>query len=599
MSEEPRRPRASDAIEPPGKPDMKGDKGLGIPSPEFTLDKLSPGDSWSELIQASVDSLIRKTDLISWEVPEQIVSFLESTFEGWEGIRYVAIYLRVSTEDQRESRDSLQDQLREVLALCLRLGLIPVLIVWEDATGKTYDRPALELATSRVRDTQSSSRPMKGILVWKMNRFGREAIGGIQKLQQLNEAGGFLLYRRRATGRLRKVDLRDSEEKDDAWEALREAEDQRIELSENAKRGRQGDANRGRTYGPRSWFLHVAVLCDADGNPVPEGSPKQKGMEYLLFARIDARARWLDALAALRADPSRGTLAALAERYRIDRSLLEKNLRDAVVLGYYASGSSRSERPIARVAIHSDAEQLEREYDEMQRLLDQIERAPRRARPSKAMTVVEGTSFTFVHITSGKDLTTPCRRRDPQTGKTCGLPTTFRNTNPDDTHAGKDQYVCPQGHTNTVPNDRVLHAHRDGRPGECGSCLRFEFLERRKPVRMEGITYSVRICTLCGATNLCDAETDPARKAAMRRGAERAGQGTNITEVYRLSRQRQSTLSSQAATEASRGTGRRRSQSRRRARSPSGPSRGAEPNVEGLPRDQTRLDSRWRDAAES
>lgn len=592
---------------------MNRNAGLGIPSPAFSVHKDARAESCAASIQRAVDSRIRSEEGICWKVPEEAIhDLLEVVGDPSFGFRFVIIYLRVSTEDQREDSDSLQDQLRDILTTTVGEGLVPLYIVWENASGKHYDREGLRRVFGLVDEHKESDTPIGAVAVWKMNRFGRLAIEGMVKLQDLNNLGALLLYRRRSGGRIRLADLQDPDEKGDAWDALFEAEEQGREIADGQKRGYQGDANKGRAYAPRSWLLYETrpFLKGTRYEDIekPEAvyipHPHQRGqvaLDHYLFKRPDARQIWEELLSIARqcvAGEPVGFqgLAAFAAKHGFTLGELREDLSRPTPRGYYQSGTTVSENPIERLQIATATEQCDREFALVEGLLDTIERKGPANRTPKSVQVVHETSMTYVYVTSAHDICPRCTKIvDKETGRKCGRPGDFVSTNKEENHRGNDLFRCGE-HTFTVPNDRVLLAIRDGRPPECHGCHRFEFYAPSRLVTLDGVPFSLLHCKECGADAYCTYMSDPARRAAIERRLEREGINATFSEKFDL-RRKGELSSGQVSRAASQGTVGRRGRSTPRERSEKASSPGAaQPSAAGGPR-QTSLDSRSQDEA--
>ena len=593
---------------------LNRNQGVGIPRPEFSAYTYPELESSLSLVEREVNSRIRSDEGCTWAVPDEVVEKLLQVLPASQlGFRFVILYLRVSSEDQREESDSLQDQLRELLTLCLRYGFVPLHIVWENASGKNYTRAGLDRAYDLIDQAQSTERPIHGLFVWKMNRFGREAIEGMQRLVQLASLGAHLIYRRRSNSRLHVADLADPEEKDDAWEALREAEEQGREIEDGQKRGYQGDANKGKTYGPRLWLLY-ATKAYRRGMPYEaierEGmeyvhAPGQKGqvlLDHYMFKKTDAGETWKE-IVALANDAAHAKIDAakafrdFAKKHGYQLQDLIEELQRPLPAGRYQCGETVSERVIPRLLIHAEDESRSAaEYALVRDVLDSLE-TRRQSRVSKIVQEIQKTSMTFVHILSGKDVCPRCTVYDEKKQKKCGRPGDFLTTNREENHRGNDLYWCGK-HAFSVPNDRVLMTTEEERPPECGGCRRFEFFEPAKHVSVGGIPLSLLHCKECGADNYCTYESDPARRKAIERRAARDQLKLTLEQMFDLGRQARPSLSSgQVGPGGSRSTARTRGRAKPPAATgtASDPAE-APPGGSSEPR-QTSLESQWPDEA--
>lgn len=82
-------------------------------------------------------------------------------------------YIRVSTEDQDLTlqRDAL-----------IKYGVNPLYIYEEKRSGKSMKRPVLDLALKGMREHDT-------LVVWKLDRFGRDALGILAAMKKLDERG--------------------------------------------------------------------------------------------------------------------------------------------------------------------------------------------------------------------------------------------------------------------------------------------------------------------------------------------------------------------------------------------------------------------------
>src|SRR5581483_7290300 len=99
----------------------------------------------------------------------------------------VALYSRVSTEEQSQEGFSIDAQLRVLREFCQRKGW-EIIGEYIDAgvSGKTLKRPKMQ---ALLRDARSSPRPFDVITVHKLDRFSRSIHDTITTLTELRELG--------------------------------------------------------------------------------------------------------------------------------------------------------------------------------------------------------------------------------------------------------------------------------------------------------------------------------------------------------------------------------------------------------------------------
>jgi len=316
-------------------------------------------------------------------LPEALVAKIAAATPptAWPGVRYVLDYDRVSTTDQRESRNSLRDQFRENLLRAYQHGLVHVGAAIDDHTGTEYTRPGLDGALAHVRAKQGSAHPVGGLLVWSMDRWGRRAIHGMAKALEATEAGASVLHMR--YGRLRRADMEDPDEMSIAFEALRDAELQHRALHNNAQRGRLGDIREGRSYWPVDGPFYYTVEAQWGRKPV-----------YLLQPRPDARERLGRIQEALAAAPTRETLGTLATELGLKPRELLTQLRDSTLLGHYHHGNLVTDAPIERLMLLTPAE-----YERLQDLLAPLHLPPT-PREGAVLKAVQDSSIMYVPSTA-------------------------------------------------------------------------------------------------------------------------------------------------------------------------------------------------------
>lgn len=102
--------------------------------------------------------------------------------------RAVAIYARVSTDEQAERGYSLRDQADRLQQWCDREGVeVSRTYIEEGASAKTFERPEWNRLLREVESSQSP--PFDTVLVVKWDRFSRDATGALGMIRRLEERG--------------------------------------------------------------------------------------------------------------------------------------------------------------------------------------------------------------------------------------------------------------------------------------------------------------------------------------------------------------------------------------------------------------------------
>lgn len=99
-------------------------------------------------------------------------------------VKPVAIYCRVSTEDQEREGTSLETQRQACLKYCQDHGYQPVYQLSETASGLTLDRPELMKLRELVRTQQ-----IQTIVIYCLDRFSRKAEHGVILTMELEKYG--------------------------------------------------------------------------------------------------------------------------------------------------------------------------------------------------------------------------------------------------------------------------------------------------------------------------------------------------------------------------------------------------------------------------
>lgn len=97
-------------------------------------------------------------------------------------------YIRVSKVNEREGERFISPLVqRETIERWAQLHGAVVCELFEelDESGARADRPLLERALSRVEQGQSS-----GIVVSRLDRFGRSLLDGLAAIERISRAGG-------------------------------------------------------------------------------------------------------------------------------------------------------------------------------------------------------------------------------------------------------------------------------------------------------------------------------------------------------------------------------------------------------------------------
>ncbi|MCX2718753.1 recombinase family protein [Lentiprolixibacter aurantiacus] len=98
----------------------------------------------------------------------------------------VAIYTRVSTEDQKENGFSLQDQQRRLLMHCKSNGKVIVAHYEEECSGKNFDRPKFK---KLIVDLKSRNIHIEELWCVRFDRFSRNAYASMQMIEKLKNLG--------------------------------------------------------------------------------------------------------------------------------------------------------------------------------------------------------------------------------------------------------------------------------------------------------------------------------------------------------------------------------------------------------------------------
>ena len=96
--------------------------------------------------------------------------------EGGNDPKRVALYLRVSLDDGRQTIENQRDQLAE---FCLSMGWLVVAEVSDQKSGKSSDRPGLQKMKAAA-----SKREFDHLLFWDLSRLSR---GGVSETLRLLE----------------------------------------------------------------------------------------------------------------------------------------------------------------------------------------------------------------------------------------------------------------------------------------------------------------------------------------------------------------------------------------------------------------------------
>ena len=96
------------------------------------------------------------------------------------------LYTRVSTDEQADRGFSLRDQEARLRAHCRREGVCVVRHYQDDASAKTFDRPAFQELLTFVEKNRGA---LDTLFVVKWDRFSRDATGALSMIRRLEERG--------------------------------------------------------------------------------------------------------------------------------------------------------------------------------------------------------------------------------------------------------------------------------------------------------------------------------------------------------------------------------------------------------------------------
>src|SRR5215217_7408013 len=103
-------------------------------------------------------------------------------------VRYLDAYIRVSRVGKRRGPSFISPLVqREAIEAWARHQRVELLEVFEefDESGARRDRPLLQRALERVEHHVST-----GIVVWRVDRFGRSLADGVRNIERIRAAGG-------------------------------------------------------------------------------------------------------------------------------------------------------------------------------------------------------------------------------------------------------------------------------------------------------------------------------------------------------------------------------------------------------------------------
>ena len=98
----------------------------------------------------------------------------------------VVIYTRVSTEEQKKSGFSLQDQERRLMKRCEELGHDVIRHYQDDHSAKDFNRPAFN---NLITDLEERSIKPKQLWCVSHDRFARNAMLALSMIEKLKEFG--------------------------------------------------------------------------------------------------------------------------------------------------------------------------------------------------------------------------------------------------------------------------------------------------------------------------------------------------------------------------------------------------------------------------
>ncbi len=98
----------------------------------------------------------------------------------------VAIYTRVSTENQKENGFSLQDQERRLIVHCKKVGKTVIKHYQDDCSGKNFNRPQFE---NLLNDLKQKKLKIKELWCIRIDRFSRHTLSTLNMIEKLKTFG--------------------------------------------------------------------------------------------------------------------------------------------------------------------------------------------------------------------------------------------------------------------------------------------------------------------------------------------------------------------------------------------------------------------------
>ncbi|MCA1818764.1 MAG: recombinase family protein, partial [Halobacteriales archaeon] len=401
-------------------------------------------------------------------------------FEAGPGLIPVIIYLRVSSRDQRDTSKSLEDQLTETLeALAKRGDCVVVGVFWDDDSGTHYDRPGFRAAQDFAR-----THATHGLVVWHINRYGRDSVDGQIEGREFSRNGCPVWYKRSGGTRFRIANHLEVEDFKDFANDLYDAEIDYREHQTKTRRGQRGILLRGGW--PYGQFPHSVLYTVRE-----EGSRGDRLNRVV--PRPDASHVLASILVFLE---DRAALKALAETLDTTPGILLRDLRSRRLMGVLDSLNLELDDNL-----HLDLQILTRaDYQSLQARLDQLPTRTRRPRRSPLADVLDSTSPAELYEVSRGRMGIVCK-----CGKLAAPLEGFE-------YADRDVWQCPDGHKNRVLPDAVLRGLAFDQKSDCPTCGRHEFWQDLGQESLLDKLWRRLKCTKCGTEFLCTHEVEAVRK---------------------------------------------------------------------------------------
>lgn len=395
---------------------------------------------------------------------------------------WVFAYIRVSSKEQGK-RTSALDQLEDCLRLAYMCGKRVIAVFMDDDVGTNFDRPSYQLMLKTLTNT-----PVGRVVVSQMNRFTRAGKLAILEFIRLTDMDAPLLYcHDQTTTELVVADMNNSNATSMAISAAWEAERDWIEHQNKTKKGVQSRVNLGiqdkEIKG--GWMLFVR-----DEQYIEELEEKR----FILQAKPGAEQTYLKWLAALRLDPSWGTIETLSQQEGREPDACVRELASPMVLGIFERGKSLSQGPIRGLAVANYDE-----YEEMELLLERarqskVSESKQCAEAEIVEELIAKTSVEMAERESNGRITILCDE-DLGEGLECSKRTKLNAANINGKR--RDRRVCADGHRTLHPKQGVYAALNDGPGPYCPHCGMFEEVEWQGVTRASGVARHTMYCRRC------------------------------------------------------------------------------------------------------